>query len=174
YIDLADQIENEGSVPRPLGTPMELGTGPGDPVNKYRMKMKKIVLLFCLFVGSNAFSQGNDELLAHYRAYYQEMRLQGDVNGVIGALTHINLLSPSQARKDTLAFVYMNNGQHMQALNTIGVEKDPNDSDLAVQIKAVSLKALGQPKRALEPFEALFQREPSPYVASELAALKIR
>lgn len=112
--------------------------------------------------------------MEHYKAYYKEMRMQGDVNGVIGALTHMNVLSPSKERRDTLAFVYMNNGQHVQALNTIGIEKNADDSDLAVQIKAVSLKALNQPKRALEHFELLFERDPSPYIAYELADLKIQ
>ena len=136
--------------------------------------MKKIVLLLLLFIGLNAFSQTKNELLEHYNAYYKEMRLQGDINGVIGALTHLNVLSPSKERKDTLAFVYMNNNQHMQALNTIGIEKNEADSDLAVQVKAVSLKSLNQPKRALEHFEILFKRNPSAYLAYELADLKIQ
>ena len=136
--------------------------------------MKKTVLLLLLFVGFSGISQTNNELLKHYNAYYKEMRLQGDVNGVIGALTHLNVLAPSKERRDTLAFVYMNNGQHMQALNTIGVEKNTNDSDLAVQIKAFSLKALNQPKRALEHFEELYSRNPSPYLAYEMADLKIQ
>lgn len=136
--------------------------------------MKKTVLLLLLFVGFSGFTQTKNELLEHYRAYYKEMRLQGDVTGVIGALTHMNVLSPSKERRDTLAFVYMNDGQHMQALNTIGIEKNAEDSDLAVQIKAVSLKALNQPKRALEHFESLFGRDPSPYIAYELADLKIQ
>jgi len=135
--------------------------------------MKKTVVLMLLFVGFNGFSQMQSELLKHYQDYYKEMRLQGDINGVIGALTHLNVLSPSKQRKDTLAFVYMNNGQHMQALNTIGIEKNGDDSDLAVQVKAVSLKALNQPKRALEHFEILFSRTPSAYLAYELADLKI-
>jgi tetratricopeptide (TPR) repeat protein len=62
----------------------------------------------------------------------------------------------------------------MQALNTIGIEKDDNDSDLAVQIKAISLKALNQPKRALEQFEILYNRAPNAYLAYELADLKIQ
>ena len=136
--------------------------------------MKKIVFALLLFMGINGFSQTKSELLKHYEAFYNEMRMQGDVNGIIGALTHLNVLSPSKERKDTLAFVYMNNGQHIQALNTIGIEKNTDDSDLAVQIKAVSLKALNQPKRALEQFEELFKREPSPYVAYEMADLKIQ
>ena len=136
--------------------------------------MKKIVVLLLLFVGFNGISQTQSELLNHYQEYYKEMRLQGDINGVIGALTHLNVLSPSKQRKDTLAFVYMNNGQHMQALNTIGIEKNGDDSDLAVQVKAVSLKALNQPKRALEHFEVLFSRTPSAYLAYELADLKIQ
>ena len=136
--------------------------------------MRKIVLLLLVFMGFNAFSQTKNELLEHYQAYYKEMRLQGDITGVIGALTHLNVLSPSIERRDTLAFVYMNNGQHIQALNTIGIEKNEGDSDLAVQVKAVSLKSLNQPKRALEHFEILFKRNPSAYLAYELADLKIQ
>ncbi len=136
--------------------------------------MKKILCLVLFFVGLAASAQSNNDLLDHYRAYYNEMRLQGDVNGVINALTHLNVLSPSKERKDTLAYVYMNNNQHLQALNTIGVDKKTDDSDLAVQVKAVSLKALNQPKRALEHFELLFTRNPSAYLAYELADLKIQ
>lgn len=136
--------------------------------------MKKVIVLVLLFMGINGIAQTNNDLAAHYEAYYREMRLQGDITGVIGALTHLNVLSPSKQRRDTLAFVYMNNGQHMQALNTIGIEKNADDSDLAVQVKAVSLKALNQPKRALEHFDVLFSRNPSAYLAYELADLKIQ
>ena len=102
------------------------------------------------------------------------MRLQGDVDGVINALTHLNVLSPSIERRDTLAYIYANDNQHLQALNTIGIEKVDTDSDLAVQVKAISLKALNQPKRALEQFEVLNIRQPNPYLAYELADLKIQ
>ncbi|MGX1927734.1 hypothetical protein [Flagellimonas sp. 2504JD4-2] len=136
--------------------------------------MRKFAVLILLFTGFNGISQSNNELTEHYKAFYNEMRLQGDISGVINALTHLNVLSPSTARRDTLAFVYMNNGQHLQALNTIGIEKKADDSDLSVQVKAVSLKALNQPKRALEHFEVLFTRAPSAYLAYELADLKIQ
>lgn len=129
-----------------------------------------------LFIAMGALTnaQTNTELQKHYEAFYQEMRLQGDINGVINALTHLNVLSPTQERKDTLAYVYANNNQHLQALNTIGIEKLDTDSDLAVQVKAISLKALNQPKRALEQFEVLFTRTPNAYLAYELADLKIQ
>ncbi|MEM0932597.1 MAG: hypothetical protein AAGJ12_09030 [Bacteroidota bacterium] len=136
--------------------------------------MKNLFWAFFILIGTSTFAQSNNSLAEHYRAYYDEMRLQGDVNGVINALTHLNVLVPSKERKDTLAYVYMNNNQHIQALNTIGIEKLADDSDLAVQVKAVSLKALNQPKRALEHFEVLFTRKPSAYLAYELADLKIQ
>ncbi|MDF0707833.1 MAG: hypothetical protein VX772_00410 [Bacteroidota bacterium] len=136
--------------------------------------MKKTVLLLLLFVSFSGISQTNETLLKHYQAFYNEMRMQGDINGVISALTHLNVIAPSKERRDTLAFVYMNNGRHMQALNTIGVEKNADDSDLAVQVKAFSLKSLNQPKRALEHFEELNSRNPSPYLAYEMADLKIQ
>lgn len=119
-------------------------------------------------------AQSKSELQKHYEEFYKEMRLQGDITGVINALTHLNVLSPSKERRDTLAYVYANNGQHMQALNTIGVEKNTTDSDMAVQVKAISLKALNQPKRALEQFEELFKRNENPYLAYEIADLKIQ
>ena len=62
----------------------------------------------------------------------------------------------------------------MQALNTIGIDKNETDSDLAVQVKAISLKAINQPKRSLEQFEILNKRTPNPYLAYELADLKIQ
>ncbi|WP_343487161.1 hypothetical protein [Allomuricauda sp. d1] len=136
--------------------------------------MKKILVLGLFLVGFLANAQSNDALLTHYEAFYKEMRKQADVNGVINALTHLNVIAPSKQRQDTLAYVYMNNNQHLQALNTIGIENDPNDSDLAIRVKAVSLKALGQQKRALEQFETLFKRTPSAYLAYELADLKIQ
>lgn len=136
--------------------------------------MKKIIVFFLLFSGFIINAQSKDALLNHYEGFYTEMRKQGDVNGIINALTHLNVIAPSKQRKDTLAYVYMNNNQHLQALNTIGIENDANDSDLAIQVKAVSLKALGQPKRALEQFETLFKRNPSAYIAYELADLKIQ
>ena len=119
-------------------------------------------------------AQTNTELQKHYEAFYKEMRTQADVNGMINAITHLNVLSPSTERKDTLAYIYANNNQHMQALNTIGIDKSESDSDLSVQVKAISLKAINQPKRALEQFEILNMRTPNAYLAYEIADLKIQ
>lgn len=136
--------------------------------------MKRLLILMLFVTGMNSNAQTGSELQNHYEAFYKEMRLQGDINGVINALTHLNVLAPTRERRDTLAYVYANNNQHLQALNTIGIEKNEADSDLAVQVKAISLKALNQPKRALEQFELLFNRTPNAYLAYELADLKIQ
>jgi len=140
------------------------------------MIMKKFIFILITGLGfiHCGFSQTNSELQKHFEAYYAQMRKQSDINGVINALTHLNVLSPSVERRDTLAYVYANNNQHLQALNTIGIEKNDADSDLAVQVKAISLKALNQPKRALEQFEVLYSRHPNAYLAYELADLKIQ
>ncbi|WP_298474555.1 hypothetical protein [uncultured Maribacter sp.] len=136
--------------------------------------MKKVLFAFACLIGFSAIAQTKTELQKHYEAFYNEMRQQGDITGVINALTHLNVISPSKQRKDTLAYIYANDNQHLQALNTIGIEKLDTDSDLAVQVKAISLKALNQPKRALEQFELLNKRTPNVYLAYELADLKIQ
>lgn len=136
--------------------------------------MKRIILVLLFALGFLGNAQTKSELQKHYEDFYKEMRLQGDVSGVINAMTHLNVIAPSIERKDTLAFIYANDNQHMQALNTIGIEKNEADSDLAVQVKAISLKALNEPKRALEHFEVLYKRVPGPFLAYELADLKIQ
>ncbi len=136
--------------------------------------MKRVVVLL-LFVGIfSANAQTKTELQKHYESFYKEMRLQGDIDGVINALTHLNVLAPSKERRDTLAYIYANDNRHLQALNTIGIDKNDDDSNLAVQVKAISLKALNQPKRAIEQFEILNKRTPNAYLAYELADLKIQ
>jgi len=136
--------------------------------------MKKLVGLLIIVFAIQINAQSKTEMLAHYEAFYQQMKKQGDVQGVVNALTHLNVLDPRQSRLDTLAVLYMNEGRHIQALNTIGIEKKANDSDMAVEVKAVSLHALNQPQRALEHYEELFKRSPNPLIAYELADLKIQ
>jgi len=136
--------------------------------------MKKLVRLLVIVFAMQASAQSNSALLSHYEAYYKQMKKQGDVQGVIDALTHLTVLAPNQSRLDTLAVLYMNEDRYIQALNTIGIEKKADDSDMAVEIKAVSLQALNQPKRALEQYEELFRRSPNAIIAYELADLKIQ
>ncbi|RZO99726.1 MAG: hypothetical protein EVA45_03755 [Flavobacteriales bacterium] len=136
--------------------------------------MKHFLFILTFSVAYSTYSQSEKSMLTHYKEYYNQMRTQGDVQGVINALTHLNILSPSQARKDTLAVLYMNEGKHVQALNTIGIESNENDSDMAVEVKAISLQVLNQIERSVEHYEELYKRKPNPLVAYELADLKIQ
>ena len=134
--------------------------------------MKKLIGILVFVFAFQINAQDNNALIKHYKAYYKQMQKQGDVQGVINALTHLNVLSPNKSRLDTLAVLYMNNNLHVQALNTIGIELNATDSDMAVEVKAISLQAINQPKRAIEQFEELFKRSPSAMIAYELADLK--
>lgn len=136
--------------------------------------MKKIVLLLIVMSSMGMTAQTQTELKKHFEAYYAQMKKQGDIQGIINAMTHLDVLEPSQARKDTLAYLYVSEGRNLEALNTIGIEINPTDSDINVEVKAVALKALNQPKRALEQYEVLFQRQPNANLAYEIADLKIQ
>lgn len=136
--------------------------------------MKKLILLVVVITSFSMTAQTKTDLQKHYEAYYNQMKKQGDVQGVINAMTHLDVLQPTQARKDTIAYLYVSEGQNVQALNTIGVEKNATDSDLNVEVKAIALKALNQPKRAVEHYEVLFSRKPSPHLAYEIADLKLQ
>jgi len=69
--------------------------------------MKKLVGLVLVMSSFIMSAQTNSELIKHFEAYYKQMKTQGDVQGIINGMTHLNVLSPSQARKDTLAYLYM-------------------------------------------------------------------
>jgi len=136
--------------------------------------MKRVFIIFVLCAFGHVNAQTNDELTAHFKKYYEQMRKQADVQGIINAITHLNILEPSQPRRDTLSYLYANAGKYLQALNTIGYEKNPQDSELAVEVKAVSLKSIGQASRALEQYEILFGSKPNPFMAYEMADLSIQ
>ena len=136
--------------------------------------MRRLLILVLLISSFQLSAQSASELTNHYEAYYKQMKTQGDVQGIISALTHLNILEPSEARKDTLAYIYMSEGKHLQALNTIGIERQVDDSDIAVEVKAVSLKAAKQPKLAIEHFDEMFKRLPNALVAYELAELNLQ
>ncbi|WP_299548659.1 hypothetical protein [Seonamhaeicola sp.] len=142
--------------------------------------MKRLLGLILLMSSLMINAQSNSELLAHYEAYYNQMKKQGDVQGIINAMTHLNILAPSTARKDTLAYLYMDQGMNMQAINTLEYNQSTaalsvgTDSDIAVQVKALALKALKQPQLAVPFFEEMFKRNPNPLVAYELAELNLQ
>lgn len=136
--------------------------------------MKTITTAMLMLFSVSMFAQTNAELKKHYEAFYQQMKTQGDVQGIINAMTHLDVLEPTVARKDTLAYIYLSEGQYMQAVNTIGVEQNATDSDMNVEVKALALKNLNQLKMSLEHFEVLYKREPNVYLAYEMADMKIQ
>jgi len=119
-------------------------------------------------------AQTKTELLKHYEGYYKQMKSQGDVQGVINAMTHLNVLQPNQQRLDTLAYIYASEGRNLEALNTIGIDNNATDSNISTEVKALALKTLNQPQRALVFYEVLFQRDSNTYLAYEIADLKIQ
>ncbi len=133
--------------------------------------MKQITIAVLMIMSVGAFSQTNDDLIKHYEAFYKQMKKQGDIQGVINALTHLDVLAPSTERKDTLAYLYVSDGKYLQALNTIGVEKNATDSDMNVEVKAIALKNLNQPKMAIDHYNVLFTRKPNSALAYEIADL---
>ena len=120
--------------------------------------MKKLILLLAVVTTFNVTAQTKSELLKHFEAYHKEMKGQGDVQGVINAMTHLNVIQPSQQRSDTLAYIYVTEGRNLEALNTIGIDLNATDSDINTEVKAISLKALNQPERAVVFYEELFKR----------------
>lgn len=136
--------------------------------------MKKLLVFVLVISSFQMRAQENSDLLKHYEGFYKQMKAQGDVQGIINAMTHLNVLAPSVQRADTLAYIYMSEGKSMQALNTIGIDPKVDDSDIAVEVKAMSLKSVKRPELAIPHFEELFKRKPNALIAYELAELNLQ
>ncbi len=138
--------------------------------------MKKIILcLIALVAFTNTQAQKNKKgvnvetaLTSHYQKYYKMMLDNNDLDGAISGLSHLIVLAPSQAKKDTLAFMYLQANKPMQALKVVG----ESSSELALKTKAISFKNINNPKKAIENYEALIQKNNSVLDAYELAQLQ--
>lgn len=138
--------------------------------------MKKIILCLIALVGfTNTQAQKNKKgvnvetaLTSHYQKYYKMMLNNNDLDGAISGLSHLIVLAPSQAKKDTLAFMYLQANKPMQALKVVG----ESSSELALKTKAISFKNINNPKKAIENYEALIQKNNSVLDAYELAQLQ--
>ena len=142
--------------------------------NYTTMKYLKYTILLAFCFSMQIQAQNQSTLVSHFKAYYAQMQQQGDIQGVINAMTHLVLLEPNVKRKDTLAALYMNEGKYAQALNLIGIELLDTDTNLATEVKAVSLKSLNEPKRAIAHYEVLYKQKRTVSLAYELADLKIQ
>lgn len=138
--------------------------------------MKKITLcLIALVAITTTQAQKNKKknnievaLTKHYQAYYKMMLENNDLDGAIEGLSHLIVLAPSESKKDTLAYMYLQASKPMQAIKVIG----NSTSDLALKTKAIGFKNLNNPKKAIENYEALIQKNKSVLDAYELAQLQ--
>lgn len=138
--------------------------------------MKKIIVcLIALVAFTNTQAQKNKKganietaLISHYQAYYKMMLNNNDLDGAISGLSHLIVLAPTEAKKDTLGFMYLQANKPTQALKVVG----ESTSELALKTKAISFKSINNPKKSIENYEALIQKNNSVLDAYELAQLQ--
>ena len=140
--------------------------------------MKKLLLLILILTSTvtvqaqrNKKGSGSDftqEMTKHYREYYKMMLSNSDLDGAIEAMSHLIVLEPTQEKKDTLGFMYLQANKPLQAVQVVGT----SESDLALRTKALGFKALNSPKKAIENYEKLIEKSKSVMDAYELAQLQ--
>ncbi|NQY27898.1 MAG: hypothetical protein HRT69_00330 [Flavobacteriaceae bacterium] len=138
--------------------------------------MKKIIFCFLALVTftttqaqKNKKKNNTDTALTnHYQKYYKMMLENNDLDGAIEGLSHLIVLAPSQTKKDTLGYMYLQANKPMQAIKVVG----NSTSNLALKTKAIGFKNLNNPKKAIENYEALIQKNNSVLDAYELAQLQ--
>lgn len=139
--------------------------------------MKKTLFLFVALLtitygNAQKNKKGKEDfksaMTKHYESYYKMMLNNKDLDGAIEGLSHLVLLAPTQGRKDTLAYMYLQGNKLVQAISVVGDSK----TDLALRTKALAYKGLNDPKKAIENYEQLVAKNNSVLDAYELAQLQ--
>jgi len=138
--------------------------------------MKKIILCLVALIAitttqAQKKKKGNNTeaaLTTHYQKYYKMMLENNDLDGAIQGLSHLLILAPTEAKKDTLAYMYLQANKPLQAIKVVG----NSTSDLALKTKALGFKNINNPKKAIENYEALIQKSKNVLDVYELAQLQ--
>ena len=143
------------------------------------MNKKSLLVIVATFFGLAVFSQVKKQAPApvknnpHLKVFDQAI-VSGDAGTAIIALNYyINEQGGNTPYADTLAILYMQQGAYPQCY--YWAEKrlliTPENNSL-LELKAVSLDKMQQPKEAIEIFEKLFKKTQSPYHAYKLMELQ--
>jgi tetratricopeptide (TPR) repeat protein len=142
--------------------------------------VKKIFVFVCIiFSAFGINAQAKKKTTApvknniHLKMFEQAM-LSGDgATGIIALNYYISEQGNSNVYADTLAMLYMQQGEFGQSYYWANKRlADKPDDNTLMEIKAVSLDKLQQPKEAIDIFEKLFAKTKSPYHAYKLMELQ--
>ncbi len=143
------------------------------------MAQKKFALLAVTFITLAAFAQTKKQIAAtvkssaHLKVFNMALA-SGDGNTAVIALNYyLNEQGENNAYADTLAMLYMQQGQFAQCYHWADkrLKTKPDDNSL-LEMKAVSLDKLGQPKEAIDIFEKLLPKTKNPYHAYKLMEMQ--
>ena len=109
----------------------------------------------------------------HLKMYEQAMVSADGATAIVALNYYISEKGAGNVYADTLAMLYMQQGAFNQSYYWANkrLETKPDDNTL-LEIKAVSLDKLQQPKEAIEIFEKLVAKTKSPYHAYKLMELQ--
>ena len=143
------------------------------------MKRKIIVLSAAIFLYAVAMAQPKKTIAApaksnqHLKVFDQSIA-SGDAATAITALNYyINEQGSNTNYADTLAMLYMQEGQYPQCYywSNKRLQAKPDDNML-MELKGMCLDKLQQPKEAIDIFEKLLKKTQSPYHAYKLMELQ--
>lgn len=142
--------------------------------------MKKVFMaITCLAASVSGFAQAGKVPAANVKAsphikVFNLAAETGDINSAILALNYyIAEQGGNNAYADTLAMMYMQNGAYVQSYYWADKRLKDKPTDLGLmEIKAICLDKLQQPKEAIDMFEKLYARSQSPFHAYKLMELQ--
>ncbi len=142
------------------------------------MLQKKIALLVAAFISLTAAAQPKKATAAaksnaHLKVFNTAMSAGDGFTAVTALNYYINEQGENNIYADTLAMLYMQQGQYAQcyywAEKRLAVKKEDNT---LLELKGICLDKLNQPKEAIDIFEKLFGKTQSPYHAYKLMELQ--
>ncbi|MEP7238729.1 MAG: hypothetical protein ABI685_12710 [Ferruginibacter sp.] len=140
--------------------------------------MKKLIFVsFAAFVSINVIAQGTKPAPAstntHVKVFKQSV-ISGDLNTAITALSYyVNEQGANSVYEDTLAMLYMQQNAYVQCYYWADKRSKVSPDNLVLmEMKAICLDKLNQPKEAIAIYEKLYAKTQSPYHAYSLMELQ--
>jgi len=126
-----------------------------------------VIIIYCACGESNF----NADLAAHKKEVYRQAMQNSDTDIAIQALYDIIAVQPSQQHwQDSIALLYVQQKAYRQAIRVSDkkLQTMPDDT-LMLKVQAISYKALGNSKNALEAYEKLYPLTKNIYHLYEIA-----
>jgi len=136
--------------------------------------MKNLLFIFSFVLATTAIAQTTNTLEFEQQRLRQALNYSDKVVAAISMYNIIALEGPQSSYKDSLAYLYFNDRNHISCFLVVNdiLKSKPENIEL-LEMKAISLESMGANEKASEAYNDLLLKTNNNYYAYKLAGLQL-